>query len=215
MRKLFASLLLTSLALPCAHGQANTAPPPRPLPPKAATSTLEKSEKPAAENPAPKRSLAQRLFGPRPTPTPTPTPAPVVKRRPVPKPKPAPAETATDATEKVTPKAPAPGTTTAVKPKSGKGGAKKGAPADTDPSALDDGTKFKNAKAKAQEDPHVQELKNKADSEVNESEAQKALVNYNRALFQKIREIDPSVSDYAGKVEQALSRRVGADKAKE
>ena len=85
----------------------------------------------------------------------------------------------------------------------------------TDTAGLDDATRFKNAKAKAQEDAHIKDLRSKADGEVNESEAHKALVNYNRALFQKIREVDPSVSDYAGKVEQAMTKRLGSEKVKE
>jgi hypothetical protein len=75
--------------------------------------------------------------------------------------------------------------------------------------------KFKAAKARALDDAHLKDLKSKADSELNESEAHKALMNYNRALFQKIREIDPSISGYAGKVEQSMTRRIGAEKGKE
>jgi hypothetical protein len=80
---------------------------------------------------------------------------------------------------------------------------------------MDDPTKFKAAKAKAAEDPAIMDLKSKADSEVNEAEASKALAAYNRALFRKIREIDPSVSDYADKVEQSMTRRIGSEKGKE
>jgi G:T/U-mismatch repair DNA glycosylase len=102
-----------------------------------------------------------------------------------------------------------------VKPKAGKGTPKKGAAVPANTAALDDATKFKNAKAKALEDAHIRELKARADGEVNEAEAHKALVNYNRALFEKIREVDPSVGDYAGKVEQAMAKRLGAEKTKE
>ena len=78
--------------------------------------------------------------------------------------------------------------------------------------AGDDATKFRAAKAHAMEDAHLKDLKSKADSEVNEAEAHKALLNYNRALFQKIREVDPSVSDYSGKVEQSMTKRIGNEK---
>ena len=212
MRKLFAALLLTSLALPSIHGQANSAPSPRPLPARAATPVPEKAEKPAD-----KRSFFQRLFGSRPTPTPVPTPAPVVKRTPRPKPRPASA-TPTEAVTKVSPRVPpvAPGApVTTVKPKTVKGSAKKGTTAPVALNAGDDATRFKAAKAQAMEDAHIKDLKSKADGEVDEGEAHKALLNYNRALFQKIRELDPSVSDYSGKVEQSMTKRLGAEKSKE
>lgn len=213
MRKLFTALLLTSFVLPL-HAE-RTAAPPRYI------SVPEKAE--PAKKSGDSRSFLQRIFGGRPTPTPAPapTPAPVVKRRP--KSKPAPSETTPDTSEKVTPKprpaattppttpvTPAPATT--VKAKPGKGTAKKGAAVAADSTGLDDGTRFKNAKAKALEDAHIKELKGKADGEVNEAEARKALMNYNHALFQKIREVDPSVSDYAGRVEQSMTKRLGAEK---
>jgi hypothetical protein len=79
----------------------------------------------------------------------------------------------------------------------------------------DDVAKFRAAKAQAQEDPKIKELKSRADSELNETDAHKALLNYNRALFQKIREVDPSVSDYSGKVEQSMTKRLGSEKGNE
>ena len=219
MRKLFVALLLTSLVMPSVYGQANSAPPPRPLPPRVVAPAVEKPEKPVQT-----RSFFQRLFGPRATPTPAPTPAPVVTHRPKPKPKPAP-ETPSDAPAKVTPKAttkvrpadavPPTPTVATTSPKTGKGAGKKGAASAGALAAGDDAARFKAAKAKALEDAHIKDLKGKADGEVNESEAHKALVNYNRALFQKIREVDPSVSDYAGKVEQSMSKRLGSEKGTE
>ena len=212
MRKLFAALLLTSLALPSVYGQANSAPPPRPLPPRAATPVPEKAEKPAD-----KRSFFQRLFGPRPTPTPVPTPAPVVKRTPRPKPRPVPG-TLSETVTKISPRVPVPAPvtpTTTVRPRTGKGSVKKGTPATAALNAGDDATKFKAAKTQAMQDAHIKDLKSKADGEVDEAEAHKALLNYNRALFQKIREVDPSVSDYSGRVEQSMTKRIGAEKAKE
>lgn len=206
MRKLFAALLLTSLSMPAVYGQANSAPPPRPLPPRTPTPVPERVEKSGD-----KRSFFQRLFGPRPTPTPALTPAPVVKRTPRSKPRPAPVTTM-----KVTPPGAATVTpTTAVKPKTGKVGTKKGTAALAAINPADEAGKFKAAKAKALEDAQIKDLKSKADGEVNEAEAHKALMNYNRALFQKIREVDPSVSDYSSKVEQSMTKRIGSEKAKE
>ena len=209
MRKLFAALILTSLVMPSVYGQANSAPRPRPLPSSAAAD----EEKSQSQKSVDSRSFLQRLFGVRPAPTPMPTPPPVVKHTPRPRPKPAP-DTKTEPVKKVGPKVPpaetvAPPTT--VKPKAGKGG-KKGTAAAAAMIAGDDATKFKAAKAKAMEDPHIKDLKSKADGEVNEAEAHKALLNYNRALFQKIREVDPSVSDYSGRVEQSMDKRIGSEK---
>ena len=209
MRKIFAALLLTSLALPSVYGQANSALRPRPLP----RSVAEDDERPQSQRSEKPRNFFQRLFGPLPTPTPAPTPPPVVKRIPRPRPKPAP-DTTKEPVRKVGPKVSPTETvapTTTVKPKTGKG-AKKGAPVTAAMIAGDDATKFKAAKAKAMEDAHIKDLKSKADGEVNEAEAHKALLNYNRALFQKIREVDPTVSDYSGKVEQSMSKRIGSEK---
>ena len=218
MRKLFATLLLTSLALPL-HAQRSNAPASQTPPPRIVT-PAESTEKPAAEKPQHSRSLMQRMFGSRPTPTPAPAPATEVKHHPKPKARPAPSEMPEEAVPKVAPKVapkiPTPGDATAAKPKTGKGTGKKGAPATAVMATpVDDATKFKNAKAKAQEDPKITELKSKAAGEVNESDANKALAAYNRALFQKIREIDPSVEDYASKVEHALTKRLSAEKGKE
>jgi len=121
-----------------------------------------------------------------------------------------------EAVTKVTPTGTTPLTpVTAVKPKTGKSSVKKGTTAPNTVNAVDDATRFKVAKAKALEDAHIKELKSKADGEVDEAAAHKALLNYNRALFQKIRDVDPSLSDYAGKVEQAMTKRIGAEKVKE
>ena len=218
MRKLFTALILTSFVLPL-HADRNG------VPPRYINVPAEKEATPKKTGDS--RSFFQRMFGPRPTPTPAPTPAPTpvppTKRRP--KPKPEPEVTAPDTAAKVTPKTrptatvPATQPTTAVaptvKPKTGKGAAKKGTPTSTDPAGLDEAARFRNAKAKALDDAHIKDLKGKADGEVNEAEAHKALVNYNRALFQKIREVDPSVSDYAGKVEQSMTKRIGSEKGKE
>lgn len=232
MRKLFATLLLTSFALPL-YAQRSNGPAPRLLPASEKAEKAEKAEKPEkpkAEKTGDSRPLLKRIFGPRATPTPAPTatPAPAPTAKSKPKPKPAPSEMPEEATAKTTPKtrptttvpAPsaAPSTAGGVKPKTGKGTAatpKKGTPTSTDPAALDDGTKFKTAKAKALEDAKIAELKNKADTELDDAAAAKASTAYNHALFQKIREIDPSVSDYATKVEHALTKRVSSEKGKE
>jgi hypothetical protein len=69
--------------------------------------------------------------------------------------------------------------------------------------------KFAEAKRKALEDSTVQDLKLKADSAPNEDEARKALRSYNRALFQKMRGLDPSIKDRIDATEQAIIKRLG------
>jgi outer membrane biosynthesis protein TonB len=221
MRKLIVVLLVTSIALPFVNGQGNapigwTAPTPKPV-----------ATKPAPEKP----SFFKRFFGPLPTPTPiprpmrTPTPAPTVKRRPSPKPKPVATEQRTAVATPKTPtepevKAPEkpavkPPVKPAVKPTAKTTSKSKTPAAAADVTGLDDPVKFRTAKLAAMEDPAIKDLKTKADSEVDEAEAQKALSAYNRALFRKIREIDPSVSEYVDRVEQSMTKRIGAEKGKE
>jgi hypothetical protein len=92
----------------------------------------------------------------------------------------------------------------------------KSAPKDkSDLSGMDDSTKFKVVKAQAMEDSQVKELKAKAESEVDEADARAALDAYNRALFRKIREIEPSLDGYVDKIESAMTRRLSAEKGKE
>ena len=77
---------------------------------------------------------------------------------------------------------------------------------------MDTAAKFRAVRAQALEDPEVKSLKTKADTTVDAAEAAKALSAYNRALFGKIREIDPSLKSYADKVEQSLNKRIGSEK---
>ncbi|MEO6787392.1 MAG: hypothetical protein ABI318_14770 [Chthoniobacteraceae bacterium] len=210
MRKLIAALLLTSITMPL-HAQLNPALARQPAAKKAAAPATEGEKKPDSE----RRSFLQRMFGSHPKPTPTPAPAPEVKHHPKSRPKHEPAEMPAEAAPKAAKTGATPATpVTTTKPKTGRG-AKKGTPTGTAATPADEAAKFKAAKAHALEDAHIKDLKSKADGEVNEAEAHKALVNYNRALFQKIREVDPSVTDYAGKVEQAMTKRIGAEKGGE
>lgn len=93
-------------------------------------------------------------------------------------------------------------------------GRKPEAGAKPDLTGLDDAAKFKVVREKAMEDPELKELKSKADGEVDEAEAHKALAAYNRALFRKIREIDPGLGDYSEKVEASMQRRLSAEKGR-
>ena len=108
-----------------------------------------------------------------------------------------------------------PAAKTDAEPKTAKGtkGSKpKNEKSKPDTAGMDDSTKFKALKALAHEDAQVKELKAKADSAVSEADAHRASVAYNKALFQKIRELDPSVAPYSEKIEQAMMKRLNSEK---
>jgi len=68
--------------------------------------------------------------------------------------------------------------------------------------------RFEKAKRMAKADPAVQTLKAKADAAMSEKEARETSVAYNRALFEKIKELDSTVSERADLMEQAIMRRI-------
>lgn len=82
------------------------------------------------------------------------------------------------------------------------------APDGSDPEALEK-WKYNEAKGKAMDDAKVQDLKSQADSAASEEDARKALRAYNKALFGRMREIDPSVKDRINLMESAVLRRLG------
>jgi len=201
MRKLLAVFLFITLTLPPVDAE-----PPRvfraPATPAPATPATDGTG-------APKRSLLERLMnpGPTPAPAPAPTPTPFAKR---PRKSKTPGE---GETQKPVPAVMAAPTATA-KSSAGKGTAKSAPKDKSDLSGMDDSTKFKIVKAKAMEDSQVKELKAKADSEVDETDARKALDAYNRALFRKVREIEPSLDGYVDRIESSMARRLTAEKGK-
>jgi len=67
---------------------------------------------------------------------------------------------------------------------------------------------FDVAKSKALQDPEIAALKTKADEATTEEESKKALRSYNKALFEKIRRIDSSVSEYSEHLEAAILKRL-------
>ncbi len=69
--------------------------------------------------------------------------------------------------------------------------------------------KYDQAKAKAAADPKVQELRGKADLANSEAESRKALRVYNKALFSRMKEIDPSIKDHVERMEAAVLSRLG------
>ena len=173
----------------------------------------EKSEKPAA-TPKPEKEKAT------PTPKPekaTPTPKPE-KATPTPKPEKA---TPTPKPEKTTGSTPAPAATPAATPAGKKGKKQPATPApaanasnlppepgaDADPEAKEK-YRFEVAKTKAENDEHIKSLKAKADEATTEADSKAALRTYNKALFEKVKKIDPSVSEWSDRMEAAILKRL-------
>jgi hypothetical protein len=114
--------------------------------------------------------------------------------------------------EKRAPKAtPEPKATPAPKPpKSGKPSAA-AKPADeegTDGEQTED-AKFKAAKDQAMADPEIQGLRQKSDAALDPDEGRKAMRAYNKALYRKMRSIDPSIKDRIDATEAAIMRKLG------
>jgi hypothetical protein len=69
--------------------------------------------------------------------------------------------------------------------------------------------KFKAAKAKALEDPEIQELRQKSDAALDPEEGRKAMRAYNKGLYRKMRSIDPSIKERIDATESAIMRKLG------
>lgn len=165
---------------------------PKPKRPKARPAPKPAETQPAevAETPAPATGETTPAAGDQP-PTPTDAPAPAA------------------ATEPPPAAAAEPPKTTAKNTKPGKPGKNTPKPPEAN---LDDDTKYKNARTAALEDEKIKDLKGKADSALTEDEAQRTSLAYNKALFKKIREVDPSIDAYVDKLEQAMMKRLSAEK---
>ena len=207
--------------------------------PVASRSIVRKATPVPVATPVPKKpGFWERVFGKKkPTPAPaTPTPSPVVKKRIVTKArtkKPRVAETEPGDTTanpqnteltKVDPVKPVEGTmpptNTGERPKPPTvkiGKPKKGGERGQDfPPSTDNADaevvekqKYDQAKAKAVADPKIQELRGKADLAASEEESRKALRDYNKAMFKRMKEIDPSIKDHLDSMEAAVMSRLG------
>jgi hypothetical protein len=226
MRKLLVILFIT-ISLPLTAQEVRTA----------RVIKKADAEKPEP-TPAPRRSIIDRFFTrekAEPTPSPKPVseapkktkvkPAPIkpagakpaVKAKAKQPEKPAPSEKPEESPEATPPAIPpAPTEKTpeepnatvaapAVKAGKGKAGAK---PEKPDMSGLDEAGKYKAAKEAALKEQAIIDLKNKAESTIDAEEAKQATLNYNRALFKKIRAIEPSLDAYVDKLESAVLKRV-------
>jgi len=74
----------------------------------------------------------------------------------------------------------------------------------------EESSKFRDAKAKAVDDQAVKDLEDKADSATGD-DAKGAMKAYYKALYDKMREIDPSIKDRIDRTEAASMRRVDAE----
>lgn len=68
--------------------------------------------------------------------------------------------------------------------------------------------KYDEAKARALQDERVKELKQKADEATTEEEGRRALRAYNKALFQKMRSLEGSISGRVDEMESAVLKRL-------
>jgi hypothetical protein len=83
----------------------------------------------------------------------------------------------------------------------------KGDDEEGDPEELEK-KRYDQAKAKATEMPEILALKEKADNASSEEESRRALRNFNKALFAKMRQLDPSIKDRADRIEAAILKRL-------
>lgn len=72
-----------------------------------------------------------------------------------------------------------------------------------------DRQKYDAAKTKAMEDPEIQALKKTADEAVTDDEAIKAQRAYNKALFAKMRKLEPVIKERIDKMEAAMMKKLG------
>jgi hypothetical protein len=68
--------------------------------------------------------------------------------------------------------------------------------------------RFESVKARALEDPQIQEIKAKADSAATEEEGKKALRAYWKALFNKMRRLDPSLKEHIDIMESVIDKHL-------
>lgn len=220
MRKsLVLAVVITALACPAGAQTANERIP-----------KAKPVERPATDAEK-KPGFFKRVFGKN-TPEPTPTPVPAAKPTPRPKPRirTTPTPTPDPAPDSTTPPEPAPASTPPApqpdpaakpanippepKPKPAKPATpeKPAKPEKPDYSGMSDREKYQTVRKLAQEDARVKTLAAKAESELSASAAASAAAEYNRALFQKIRQLEPSLDAYVDGVEAAMTKRLNTEK---
>ena len=81
------------------------------------------------------------------------------------------------------------------------------------PGEAQEKARYRSVKAKALEDPRIQQLHDRADNAATNAEEQTASTEYYRALFDKMREIEPSLKERIDRMEAATLRRLERNKA--
>lgn len=74
-----------------------------------------------------------------------------------------------------------------------------------------DRARFHELKAQALEDPAIKALREKADTTTGDA-GREAMRAYDKALFDKVRKMDPSISDYVDRLEKATMSRLDGEK---
>ena len=74
---------------------------------------------------------------------------------------------------------------------------------------------YRAVRTKALEDKQIQELREQMDAAVGDEQRQRATRRYYSALFDKMREIDPSLKARINRMEAAAKRRMGRSKSAE
>lgn len=74
-----------------------------------------------------------------------------------------------------------------------------------------DKARYHEIKAQALTDPEIKALKDKADNASTDAEQRAAEKNFDKALFKKMRTLDPSISDYIDRIEKATMKQIGAE----
>ncbi len=152
----------------------------------------------------PEETAPAKTESPKPT-TETPAETPAVKPDEVAE-KPAPKPPVTKATPEPK-KGGKPKATPTPKPQTKEQAALEKAMASEDPEAIEK-AKYDEVKVRAGGDAKVAELKNKADNAVSDEDARKELKAYNRALFQKMRTLEPSIKSRIDRMEAAVLKQL-------
>ena len=74
-----------------------------------------------------------------------------------------------------------------------------------------DRARYHEIKAQVLQDPEVKALKEKADNAGTDAEQRAAEKTFDKALFKKMRTLDPSISEYIDRVEKATMKQIGGE----
>ena len=81
-----------------------------------------------------------------------------------------------------------------------------------EPNEAAERAKFNEVKTKAAVDKHLQALKQKMDAATADGDIKQTAREYYKALFTKMRKMDPSIKDHVDRMETAVMKRIDAGK---